>query len=355
VESALPEGGYTTAVFTDRLLEFIDSHAGDGRPFFAYAAYTSPHWPLQVPDAYLDLYRGRYDSGYDVLREENFSNLKAAGIIPAEAALPPRNEAITSWSQLDSAQRRREARKMELYAAMVENLDHHVGRLVAFLKERGLYDNTLIVFMGDNGPAGEDFYNRGSYVEYVREHYDNAYENMGRATSFVSYGPQWAEAGSPAFSRFKRYTREGGIVAPFIAAGPPVGARRIISHEYLTVMDLAPTFLELAGAEYPDDGSVMPMQGESLVSFLADLAPIHDEDYVTTLYHGGRAFVRKGPWKLVNLEPPFAEAGFELFNLQDDPGETMNLVEGEPQKLAELISLWRSERKKLGIVLPGDL
>jgi arylsulfatase len=244
---------------------------------------------------------------------------------------------------------------MELYAAMVENLDHHVGRLVAFLKERGLYDNTLIVFMGDNGPAGEDFYNRGSYVEYVREHYDNAYENMGRATSFVSYGPQWAEAGSPAFSRFKRYTREGGIVAPFIAAGPPVGARRIISHEYLTVMDLAPTFLELAGAEYPDDGSVMPMQGESLVSFLADLAPIHDEDYVTTLYHGGRAFVRKGPWKLVNLEPPFAEAGFELFNLQDDPGETMNLVEGEPQKLAELISLWRSERKKLGIVLPGDL
>ena len=354
-EAALPEGGYTTEVYTDRLMGFIDDGAGDGRPFFAYAAYTSPHWPLQVPDEYLDLYEGRYDAGYDVLRQENFAALKEAGIISATSILPPRNEAITPWDELTVEQQRREARKMELYAAMVENLDHHVGRLIGHLKERGLYDNTLIVFMSDNGPASEDFFHRSSYREFVSTHYDNAYGNMGRPTSWVSYGPQWAEAGSPAFSRFKRYTREGGIRAPFIVAGPQVGSRGVINDTYLTVMDLAPTFLELAKARYPDDGSVRPMLGESLKPLLTDLAPVHGQDYVTTLYHGGRAFVRKGNWKLVNLDPPFDEAGLELFDLETDPGETVNLAEAEPEKMAEMIALWRAERKKLGIVLPGDL
>jgi arylsulfatase len=353
--SSLPEGGYTTEVFTDRLIDFIGADIGDGQPFFALAAYTSPHWPLQVPDEYLDLYRGEYDEGYDVLREKNFTALKQAGIIAVDAKLPPRNDAIARWDDLDPEQQRREARKMELYAAMVENLDHHVGRLIDFLKANGLFDNTLIVFMSDNGPAGEDFYNRGGYREFIRDRYDNAYENMGRPTSWVSYGPQWAEAGSPAFSRFKRYAREGGITAPFIVAGPPVTSRGAVSETYLTVMDLAPTFLELAGAKYPADGSVRPMLGESMVPLLTRLAPVHDEDYVTTLYHGGRAFVRKGRWKLVTLEPPFDESGFELFDIEKDPGETVNLAGSEPEKYAEMIALWRAERKKLGIVLPGDL
>ena len=281
--------------------------------------------------------------------------MKEAGIIPASSELPPRNETITLWADLDPEQQRREARKMELYAAMVENLDHHVGRLIGFLKERGLYNNTLIVFMGDNGPAGEDFYNRGSYIGFIREHYDNAYENMGRPTSFVSYGPPWAEAGSPAFSRFKRYTREGGITAPFIVAGPVVGTQGVQTAEYLTVMDLAPTFLELAGAEYPDDGSVKPMLGESIIPLLAELESVHDENYVTTLYHGGRALVRKGKWKLVNLESPFDESGFELFNIEEDHGEMVDLAGVEKEKMSDMLALWRSERRKLGIVLPGDL
>ena len=354
-EAALPEGGYTTEVFTNRLIEFIESNAGDGQPFFGYAAYTSPHWPLQVPDDYLDLYMDRYNEGYDVLREKNFASLKEAGIIPASSTLPPRNDAIMPWKDLDAEQQRREARKMELYAAMVENLDHHVGRLIEFLKSHELYENTLFVFMGDNGPAGEDFYNQGSYVEYVREHYDNDFDNMGRPISFVSYGPQWAEAGSPAFSGYKRYTREGGITAPFIVAGAQVGSKGIISSEYLTVMDLAPTFLEIAEAGYPEDGSVRPMLGASMLPLLADLGPVHDENYVTTLFHGGRAFVRKGKWKLVNLDPPFNESGLELFNIEIDPGETTNLAGAEPEILTEMKELWRSERKKLGIVLPGDL
>jgi arylsulfatase len=355
-EVEYPAGTYTTELFTDRLIEFIDSQIDDGRPFFAFAAYTSPHWPLQVPDEWLDRYRGRYDDGYDVLRERNFERLKAKGILPAASTLPPRNDAITPWEDLSAEQRRIEARKMELYAAMVENLDHHVGRVIDRLKARGVYDNTLIVFMSDNGAGAEDFHDVGPFVEYIRAHYDNAYENMGKPNSWVSYGPQWAEAGSAPFSRYKGYTRQGGIAAPMIIAGAGVAQHGSSNRAYLTVMDLAPTFLELGAATYPHDGSVRAMEGESMVALLrGDAAAVHGADYVTTLFHAGFAFIRRGPWKLVTLEPPFAESAFELFDVDADPGETTNLAETHPDVFHEMLELWRSERARLGIVLPQEI
>jgi len=351
-----PEGRYSTEFYTDKLIEFIESNRGDGRPFFAYAAYTSPHWPLQVPDEYLDLYAGRYDDGYDALRERRLASLKQAGIVPESAVLPPRNDAIEPWDELDDETKRRESRKMELYAAMVDNLDDHVGRLLDYLRANDLYDNTLIVVMGDNGPAGEDFANVGSNRDYIRAHYDLSFEKMGTAESFVSYAPPWAEAGSPAYQRYKGYTREGGIVAPLIIAGPGVAASGDIAASYLTVMDLAPTFVELGGAVYPDDGSLRPMLGESLTGLLGGTADsAHDDDYVTVLYHRGRAFLRKGDWKLSNLNAPFDESAMELYYLADDPGETVNLAESNPEKYRELIDDWRRERRRLGIVLPQDL
>jgi arylsulfatase A-like enzyme len=354
-EVEYPEGRYSTELFTDRLLEFINTQKESGRPFFAFAAYTSPHWPLQVPDEDLDLYTGRYQQGYDRLREERFESLKGAGIITPDSELPPRNEAIRPWDELTEEQRRREARKMELYAAMVENLDRHVGRLIDHLKATGLYENTLIVFMSDNGAAGEDFFHVGPFVDYLQEHYDNSFENMGRPTSWVSYGPQWAEAGSAPFSRYKGYTRQGGIQAPMIVSSAGLARRDEIDHSYLTVMDLAPTFLELAGARYPTDGSVRPMLGASMVDLLQGRADrVHGNDYVTVLHHGDRAFVRQGRWKLVNLEPPFAEEGLELFDLDADPGETTNLAQAEPEVLSAMLDLWRTTRAELGIVLEND-
>ncbi len=356
-----PEGRYSTDLYTDRLIEFIDS-ADDGRPFFAFAAYTSPHWPLQVPEPELDRYKGRYDAGYDVLREERFASLTRAGIIPESSELPPRNDAIRRWDDLSPDERSAESRKMELYAAMVENLDHHVGRLIDHLKQQGLYENTLIVFMSDNGAAGEDFYNEGQFVDYIRPRYDNGYENMGLPTSFVSYGPQWAEAGSAPFSRYKGYTREGGIVAPMIVRGPGVeGAGRKTS-AYATVMDIAPTFIELGRAAYPADGSVRPMLGESLSPLLAGRREtVHDDAYVTVFLQGSRAFVRQGRWKLANLVEPFDwdtsadavfdESTFELFDVVADPGETTNLAAAEPERFAEMLRLWRERRTALGILL----
>ncbi len=354
-EVSFPEGAYTTELFTDRLIEFIDAEQGNRRPFFAYAAYTAPHWPLQVPDAYLDLYAGHYDEGYDRLREQRMASLQAAGIVPADAELPPRNDAIVPWHALTRAEQRTEARKMELYAAMVENLDHHVGRLVTYLKERDLYDSTLIVFMSDNGAAGEDYYNRGPITQYLQAHYSDRYEDMGRPGSWISYGPQWAEAGSAPFKRFKTYTTEGGMVTPLIVAGPGVAAAEV-HRSYTTVMDLAPTFLEVAGQAYPSDGEVLPMLGESLLPVLkGEATATHDADYVTVLYYEGRGFVRQGNWKLVNVEPPFDESAFRLHDLSTDPGEVQDLSDRNPAMREHLLKLWRKTRQELGILLPADL
>lgn len=351
-----PSGEYSTQVYTDKLIEFIDDGRGANRPFFAFAAFTSPHWPLQVPEHQLDLYKGEYDEGYDVLRRFNFERAKAAGIVEASHTLPPRNEAIIPWVDLSQEQQQRESRKMELYAAMVENLDQHVGRLVSHLKSRNLYENTLIVFMSDNGAAAEDFYNEGPFVEYLQEQYDNSYAKMGTPESFVSYGAQWAEAGSAPFSRHKTYTSQGGMVAPMIMSGPFVEANKEPNRSYITLMDLAPTFLEIAKVEFPQNEAIKPMLGESMLPFLVgEKSEVHDEDYVTTLFHGGRAFLRQGNWKIRVLDGPFDESKFALFNISSDPGETKNLADSHPQKYKALVELWRVERKKLGIILPEDL
>jgi len=345
-----PEGAYSTAWYTDQIVGFMEEAQSQERPFFVFGAYTSPHWPLQVPDEYLDLYAGRYDDGYDVWRERNFERLKAAGIVPAASELPPRNERLTLWTALTPEEQRNSARAMELYAAMVENLDHHVGRLVSWLKDNGQYENTLIVFMSDNGAAGEDFYNRGEDVDYLRANYDNTPERMGHPDSWVAYDEVWAEAGSAPFSRRKTYAREGGMVAPMIVRGPSVSARGAIEDTYVTVMDLAPTFLDLAGASYPDDGSVRPMLGESMTGLLSGTADrVHGDDYVTTLYHAGRGFVRRGRWKLVSLEPPFSTDEMQLFDILADPGETRDLRGAEPAIHAEMLALWASEKERLDI------
>lgn len=351
-----PDGVYSTEFYTDRLIAFIESNKNDGQPFFAFAAYTSPHWPLQVPEDELDRYAGVYDKGYDSLREQRFKSLQAADIIPAASTLPPHWDEITPWEELSAEQQKRESRKMELYAAMVENLDGHIGRLLDYLRENGMLENILIVFMADNGAAAEDFYYHDYFKDYIQAHFDNSYANMGTPDSFVSYGPQWAEAGSAPFKLHKGYTSEGGIVAPMIVAGHGVGRKAEINRSYLTVMDLAPTFIAVAGGKYPDDGSVQPMLGESMLALLdGSSGQVHADDYVTTQFFSGRAYLRQGRWKITALEEPFDETGFALYDLQTDPGETTDLSEQHTEKRKELIGLWRQQRKEMDVILPQDL
>ncbi len=354
--AAWPDGAYSSELFTDELIGFIEAGREDGEPFFAVASYTAPHAPLQVPDDYLERYAGRFDDGYDALRERRFRELQGADIVSREAALPPRNPEITPWEELSESDKRLEARKMELYAALVENLDFHVGRLLQYLKDEELYQDTLIVFMSDNGAANEDFYAGGPRAPFVRANYDNDYENMGKESSWVSLGPAWAEANSAPFRGVKTYALQGGIVSPLIVAGAGVNRADVIDRSYVTVMDIAPTLIEAANGVYPEGGSIRPMLGESMRPLLAGAGDrVHDEDYVTAFFHVGQAYLRQGRWKIVHSSSQFDESAFELYNVIADPGETRNLNEDMPDLYGRMIQLWREERVELGILLPSDL
>jgi len=352
---------YSTGFYTDKLIEYIDRHRADGRPFFAYAAYTSPHWPLQVDEQYWKKYEGRYDAGYEALREQRLASLQAAGMIPENTTLPPPHPRVADWQSLSPAEQRKEARKMELYAGMVDNLDYNIGRLLQYLDTIGELDNTLIVFMSDNGAAAEDFYYNPVYGPFLHEYFNDAYEAMGTARSFISYGPQWAEAGSAPFRYFKGQMTEGGLVAPMILAGPGVERRGEIHSGLVTLMDVAPSFFEAAGAHYPDTAggkSLFPLRGTSLMDLAAGRTEqLHDSTYVFALEHGGRAMLRKGNWKLVQNDPPFRQEQFALYHLTDDLGEIRDLKEAEPEKFAELLKEWSAfaEATRLQFPPPGTM
>lgn len=352
-----PEGQYSTEVYTNKLIEFITQGQDkeNQQPFFAFAAYTSPHWPLQVPDDYLDRYKGKFDIGYDSLRTLRFAALKKTGIILPEATLPPRLDFITPWKDLSAENKKIEARKMELYAAMVDNLDYHVGRLVQFLKVEGLYDNTIIIFMSDNGAANEDFYNDAWSRDFIRARYDNQFENMGKVNSFVSYGPQWAQVGAAPFNRFKNFTMEGGMNAPFIISGKNIPATGEIRDVYFTVMDLAPTFYEWAGTTYPGSlgtNQTMPLLGHSILPYLENKTEIiHDENYGMGLEHRGQVFYRKGDWKLVQIDGIYNESKLMLFNIAEDLGETRDRSKENPEKLKELVQEWKEYVRKNKIII----
>jgi arylsulfatase len=347
------EGAYSTDFYTDKLIGYIESNKGDGRPFFAFAAYTSPHWPLQVDRKHWERYRGRYDDGYEKLRAKRLNSLKAAGMIPPEAMLPMVHESVVPWDSLSDEEQLTEARKMELYAGMVDNLDYNIGRLINYLKEEDLYEHTLFVFMSDNGAAYRDFINSADY-QFLREYYNDDYENMGNGDSYVSYGPQWAEAGSAPFRYFKDFATEGGINTTMIITGPGVNRRNEIHHGFATLLDLAPTFYEYAGVSYPDTyggHEVYPLKGSSLVPFLSGNSDeIHDDNYVFAIEHYGNAMVRKGSWKITNYISPFGLENFALFNLSEDLGEQHDLRDLEPEKYAEMLAEW--ERYAREVRLP---
>ncbi len=352
-----PEGQYSTEFYTNKLIEYIKQglEKNDSKPFFAFAAFTSPHWPLQVPEDYLDRYAGDFNMGYDSLRKIRFTSLKEAGMVPKNATLPPRLESITPWDSLTGEEQKSESRKMELYAAMVDNLDYHVGRLLQFLKDENIYDNTVIIFMSDNGAAENDFYNEAWSRGFIRQHYNNDYANMGKVNSFVSYGPQWAQAGAAPFNRFKSYTTEGGMLAPFIIAGKGIPSGGEIRDTYFTVMDLAPTFYELAGIQYSgktETDTIHPLLGNSILSYLRGKSEtIHDENYGIGLEHRGRIFYQKGNWKLVQLDRPSEKNEFLLFNIAQDIGETTDLASMYPEKFLELQQEWKQFVKDNNIIL----
>ncbi|MBW2401722.1 MAG: arylsulfatase [Deltaproteobacteria bacterium] len=352
----VPRGFYSSEFYTDKLIEYIDA-ADDEKPFFAYLAFTSPHDPLHLPDEWLDKYAGRYNAGYEALRSERLKRMKKLGIVPEATQLSHRLPMIPEWDSLSRDQKRLQAKRMELHAGMIENVDHHLGRLFDHLKRKGVYDDTLILFFSDNGanPTDPHMY-PGSSREWVERNSDNRFENLGRRGSRVAIGAAWALASDTPLRHFKAVHSEGGIRVPFIIAGPGVARTGEIHPAFTHVMDIAPTLLDLVGASHPKKHKgreVVPMQGRSMLTFLEGKAGVvRDESEAVGWELFGRRAIRQGRWKAAWLDSPLGSNDWQLFDVVADVSEYNDLADSNPEKLRELIALWEEYSDSVGVVLP---
>jgi arylsulfatase A-like enzyme len=359
----VPKGFYSSEFFTDKTIDYIKEQEDD-KPFFAYLAYTAVHDPLHLPDTWLDKYEGAYAEGWDALREERLERMERMGLVPEGTVLGPKLPMVPSWDELDPAQKKIQARTMEIYAAMVENTDFHIGRIIEFLEESGQLDNTLVVFFSDNGANGIPMHMYPDTDEaWVERNSDNRFENWGRPASRIAQGPGWAQASVTPFRLFKGFIAEGGIRSPLIISGPGTkeagGKVTSVAH----VMDLAPTFLEIAGVSYPNSfegREVVPLRGKSLVPVLSGTSDVvYDEnDPLGWELLGWRA-IRMGKWKITWIDAPFGASEWQLFDLSSDPGETKDLSAANPAQLQRLLQEWNTYADEVGIIytekgLPGN-
>lgn len=345
-----PGDFYSSRNYTDSMLQFIDKNKADKKPFFAYLSYTAVHDPLHAPKEYIEKYKGKFDMGWDSLYTLRMNNLKALGLVPTDVK-SVKNPAIPKWESLPKEKREHAAREMEVYAAMLEYMDMSIGRVFDYLKKEGMYDNTMIVFMSDNGangalattyPGNED----GKYLSS----FNNEHDNLGLQNSYAEMGPGWAQASSSPFRFFKTFVTEGGIKAPLIIKMPgQMNKAGEWNKSFFHVTDIMPTILELTGTKYPEQfngKNIHPLIGRSLMPVLSGEAiAVHQNHGM-----GWELFEMKGyikdNWKLLRLPQPFGTGQWQLYDLEKDPGETTDVSDKNPDVKETLIKEWNEYAKQ---------
>ncbi len=364
---SLPKDFYSTEFYTDKLISYLDAGSQSNKPFFAYLAYSSPHWPLQAPEDSIERYRGVYDIGYDELRQRRHQALINLGIISKSTPVSERQPGEPSWDSLSKVEQAVEARKMEIYAAMISDVDRHLGRLLEYLKDSGEYENTAIIFLSDNGPEGHNLeLGWDPLKDWLVECCDNTFENLGKADSYIWPGPNWSAAGNTPMRMYKGFTSQGGVQVPAFIHYP--GA--VVSGEFSDVLvhatDVMPTILEIASVAQPGDSfrgkPVHPIQGKSFLKHATgQAAQVHGEDYYMAWELFGKLAVRKENWKLVSrpahplwptLPRGIKPGHWQLYNLESDPGERFDLSEKFPEIREQMISLWKHYADANNVILP---
>ena len=323
----VPTDWYSTDLWTNFGVKFIDEALAARKPFFLYLAHNAPHFPLQAPQEEIARWRGKYRIGWDKLREQRHAKQIELGVVDKAWSLSPRPPEVAAWESLTPEEQDRFDHIMAIYAAVIEHMDRSVGRLVDALKQRGVFDNTLILFLSDNGGNAE------SGPRGLLEG-----DPPGSPTSEVYEGQSWATLSNTPFRRYKHYNHEGGIATPLIAHWPArikIGGQLRFQVGHL--VDLMPTCVELTGAKYPAEvngHAIQPMEGRSLV-------PAFDDHHINRnpLYweHEGNAAIRIGDWKLVRFG---RQGAWELYNLKTDRTELHNLAATEPTRAKQLAAEW---------------
>ncbi|MFW6410385.1 MAG: arylsulfatase [Halanaerobiales bacterium] len=331
------EGFYMTEAITEKAVDFLDNQAQKEEPFFLYVPYTAPHWPLHALPEDIEKYRGEFSQGWDELRNKRYQNLIEAGIIKDKWQQAPRDEKVDPWEDVDNKEEM--AQKMAVYAAQMDRMDQGVGKILTHLEEVGQRDNTIVVFLSDNGGCHEGgpygFDRRGNGLP------------PGGEDSYMSYGRSWANLSNTPFRLFKHWVHEGGISTPLIISWPQKIEKSQLVDSVAHVSDLTATFIDLAEADYPveyNGKQITPLEGESFRPLLEGKGwerkkPVFWE-------HEGNCAVRDGKWKLVSR---FEKQEWELYNMAEDRTELNDLSSKRPKitkKLKEKYEIWK---KRCGV------
>ena len=352
---------FSSNFYTDQLIKYLEEGSEADQPFLGVLSFSAVHLPIHCPESHIDLYKGKYKKGYEALRQARLKKQKEIGIVDKEVTLANLAPNASPWEELTTEEQLYHARRMEVYAGMVDNVDDNVGKLIGYLKETRQYENTLILLMSDNGGAGFNAYqSKGGKKRYAAA--NNSIENLGRNGSGDFIGAGWGSAISTPFRLFKRHISEGGLHIPMIVSGGYLSStvmfnKRTINHHIFTVRDIAPTIQEIVGIEYPTKEykgrNLLPQTGKSFARILAanPTTGIHPKEEIFGWELFKRKAVQKDGWKILWIEPAFGKGTWELFNLKEDPTERNDLASVYPEKLAELIEAWEQYQQENNVII----
>lgn len=330
------EDFYTTDAFTDHAIQYVDQSIKSGKdsPFFLYLAYNAPHWPIQAPPEVVEKYKGKYDDGWAALRNKRYQQMIDMGLIDKQWKMSPQD--AIDWESLDNAKQEEMSLRMAIYAAMVDRMDQNIGRLIHHLEALGKLDNTLILFLNDNGACAEGNMLGGGSAEQLET----------KEGYFLTLGKAWANACNTPYREYKHWTHEGGIASPMIVhwpAGIQPESRGSFVRQYSFLPDVMATFLEVGNAHYPTTyrgNTIKPLVGKSMLRLIqGDLTSIHQEPIFWE--HEGNGAVRLGPYKLVKKFKDENPSDWELYNIPQDRTELHNLMDIQSDKANEMIAMYK--------------
>lgn len=352
------KGFYYTDAISDTAVVYIKDHieTKEKKPFFLYVAYTAPHWPLHAPESEIEKYEDIYLQGWDKLRQDRFTKMKKLDIINEQITLSDRHEGIADWSDVDNKEW--QARRMAVYAAQIDIMDQGIGRIVSILEHNEELDNTLILFLADNGGCAEDW---DSETEWIRRYAPKVNHNgeplqfgnnpdivPGPDNTYSSYTKEWANLSNTPFRWFKHYGHEGGVATPFIMHWPEgIEAQQDIRRQVSGVIDILPTILSVSGAKYPEmhnGNNITPVAGISLIDAARFNLDLDRDSYF--FEHEWNRSIRKGKWKLVALW----DGDWELYNMETDRTETENLAIEYPDIVITLAEEWEGWAWRTGVL-----
>jgi arylsulfatase len=351
---SLPKDFYSTKFYTDKLISYLQQDKQSDAPFFAYLSYTAVHWPLQAPQKSIEKYKGKYEKGYENLAKSRLKNSVKKGVFPKGSQLPPLLAGEPPWDKLSIAQQQVEQRNMEIYAAMLDDVDVYIGKLFDYLKSINQFDNTLIFVMSDNGAEGHNVeHGLAELKPWIEKCCNNSYSNMGNADSYLLVGPNWTRASVGALRLYKGFGYEGGIKAPAIMKLPKNMEHKIAKNSvlsnFVSVKDVMPTFMSLANIELPINNAgqhkILPISGRNFLSPSKYIAEMGWELM-------GRKAYRFGDIKIVHALPPYGTGKWELYNLKSDLLEQNDLSVSNPELLKSMVVRWNEYAKANGVILP---